>query len=231
MLKINQLSLTKSRGKILQDISFEIPLQRISLLLGKSGSGKTSLLRCIAQLEKGYQGDIIYLDQSLKDLSPQERCRVMGFVPQSYALFPHMTVLENCTQPLKLLGEPKETALQKAQQILESLDIGLLANRRPHELSGGQQQRVAIARALVLSPSFLLLDEPTSALDPENTDRLIRILEQLQIEGKGIIIATHDQAFAEKILDRAIFLEQGSLLERYDKHEPLTGKLQVFLDL
>lgn len=231
MLKINQLSLTKSRGKVLQDISFELPLQRISLLLGKSGSGKTSLLRCMAQLEKGYEGDILYLDQRLKDLSPQERCRVVGFVPQSYALFPHMTVLENCTQPLKLLGEPQETALQKALQILNSLDMGRLANRRPHELSGGQQQRAAIARALVLNPSFLLLDEPTSALDPENTDRLIRILGQLQQQGKGIIIATHDQAFAEKILDRAIFLENGSLLEYYEKSQVLTGKLQEFLNL
>lgn len=231
MLKIKELSLTKSRGKVLQGISLEIPLQRISLLLGKSGSGKTSLLRCIAQLEKGYEGEITHLDQNLTDLSPQERCRVMGFVPQSYALFPHMTVLENCTQPLKLLGETKESASQKARQILDSLDIGLLASRKTHELSGGQQQRVAIARALVLNPSFLLLDEPTSALDPENTERLMRILEQLQQQGKGLIIATHDQTFAEKILDRAIFLENGMLIEHYDKSQPFTGKMQEFLNL
>jgi ABC-type polar amino acid transport system ATPase subunit len=228
MLNVKQLSLKKSRGKVLQEISFEIPSKRISLLLGKSGSGKTSLLRCIAQLEK-YEGDVLYRDQKLSDLPPKERCRVIGFVPQSFALFPHMTILDNCAQPLRLIGESKEMADQKALQTLDSLDMGTFADRKPHELSGGQQQRAAIARALVLNPSFLLFDEPTSALDPENTELLIQILARL--EGKGIIIATQDMAFAAKILDRAFFLENGLLLEHYDKTQPLSSKLQQFLSL
>jgi len=228
MLNIKQLSLAKSRGKVLQEISFEIPSKRTSLLLGKSGSGKTSLLRCIAQLEK-YEGEVLYRDQRLSDLPSQERCRVIGFVPQSFALFPHMTILDNCAQPLRLLGEAKESAYKKALQTLDSLDMGAFADRRPHELSGGQQQRAAIARALVLNPSFLLFDEPTSALDPENTELFIQILQQL--EGKGIIIATQDMAFAARILDRAFFLENGCLLEQYDKTQLLPGKLQQFLSL
>lgn len=228
MLNIKKLSLSKSRGKVLQDISFEIPSKRTTLLLGKSGSGKTSLLRCIAQLEK-YEGNVLYHDQKLSDLPSKERCRVIGFVPQSFALFPHMTILDNCSQPLRLIGESKEAAYQKALQTLDSLDMGTFADRRPHELSGGQQQRAAIARALVLNPSFLLFDEPTSALDPENTDLFINILARL--EGKGIIIATQDIAFAVKILDRAFFLENGLLLEHYDKTQPLSCKLQQFLSL
>ncbi len=229
MLKINNLFLSKNKGKILQDISLEIPQKKLTLLLGKSGSGKTSLLRCIAQLEKEYLGEVLYQGQKLSAMPPQERCRVLGFVPQSFALFPHMTILDNCAQSLRLLGDSKESAYEKVQKTLDLLDMGKFALRRPHELSGGQQQRVAIARALVLNPSFLLFDEPTSALDPENTELFIEILKNF--EGRGIIIATQDMAFAAKVLGRAFFLENGSLIEQYDGTKPLSpeSKLGQFL--
>ncbi len=226
MLKIKKLSL----GNILREISLEIPEKRITLLLGKSGSGKTTLLRCIAHLEKEYTGEIEYLGQKLSSLSPQERCRVLGFVPQSFALFPHMTILDNCAQSLRLQGESKESAYEKTLKMLDSLDMGKFANRKPHELSGGQQQRAAIARALVLDPAYLLFDEPTSALDPENTELLIGILQEFK--GKGILIASQDMAFASKILDRAFFMENGSLIEHYDRseHFSLESRLGRFLD-
>ncbi len=229
MLKIKKLSL---KG-ILQEISLEIPEKRITLLLGKSGSGKTTLLRCIAHLEKEYTGEIEYQEQKLSSLSPQERCRVLGFVPQSFALFPHMTILDNCAQSLRLLklqGASKESAYEKAQTMLDSLDMGTFAGRKPHELSGGQQQRAAIARALVLDPAYLLFDEPTSALDPENTELFIEILREFK--GKGILIASQDMAFASKILDRAFFMENGALIEQYERSEHLSleSKLGQFLD-
>lgn len=226
MLKINKLSL----DNILREISLEIPEKRITLLLGKSGSGKTTLLRCIAHLEKKYSGEIEYQGQKLSLMTPQERCRVLGFVPQSFALFPHMTILDNCAQSLRLLGESKEAAYAKVQKMLDSLDMGKFSNRRPHQLSGGQQQRAAIARALVLDPAFLLFDEPTSALDPENTELFIEILRELK--GKGILIASQDMTFASKILDRAFFMENGALIEQYDGSAPLStdSKLGSFLD-
>lgn len=222
MLKVKHLSM----GTILQEVSLEIPENRITLLLGKSGSGKTTLLRCIAHLEKNYTGEILYQGRPLSDLSAKERCCALGFVPQSFALFPHMTLLDNCAQPLKLQGDT--SAKVKALKMLDSLDIGAFADRKPHELSGGQQQRGAIARALVLDPAYLLFDEPTSALDPENTELFIEILRQFN---KGILIATQDMAFAAKVLDRAFFMENGALIEYYESSSlPLEGRLGRFLD-
>jgi ABC-type polar amino acid transport system ATPase subunit len=228
MLKVKNLSLVKSRGNVLQDISLEIPEKRISLLLGKSGSGKTSILRCIAQLENPYIGEIVINEQPVKAMNSRERSQAIGFVPQFFALFPHLRIRDNCLQPLRLTGLSKEAAEKKVDATLESLNIGNLADRKPHELSGGQQQRAVIARALVLDPSFLLFDEPTSALDPENTELFIGILRQLR--SKGIIIASQDMAFAAKVLDRAFFMENGELLERYDGGLlPLESKLGQFL--
>jgi len=224
MLNIKNLSLSKQRRKesiqILQKISFDIPKNRISLLLGKSGSGKTSLLRCIAQLEKGHDGEILYKSVGVHQLGAKERCQIIGFVPQSFALFPHLTILDNCAQPLRLLlGAKKRDAYLKVEEVLSSLDMLQFIHARPHELSAGQQQRVAIARALVLNPSFLLFDEPTSALDPENRDLFIAIVQKLSGEGRGVIISTHDMVFAAKILDRALFMEGGLIVETHDIQE------------
>jgi ABC-type polar amino acid transport system ATPase subunit len=226
MLKVKKLSL----GNILREISLEIPEKRITLLLGKSGSGKTTLLRCIAHLEKNYTGEILYQEQTLSSMSSQERCRVLGFVPQSFALFPHMTILDNCAQSVRLQGDSKESADEKVLKMLNSLDMGKFANRKPHELSGGQQQRAAIARAVVLDPAYLLFDEPTSALDPENTELFIEILREFK--GKGILIASQDMSFAAKVLDRAFFMENGVLIEQYNGLEPLSleSRLGRFLD-
>lgn len=215
MLLIKKLSLVKKNRPILQEISCGISKGKITFLLGESGSGKTSFLRCLAQLEPSYQGKVSYLGQQLSDLSPRERARHVGFVAQSYTLFPHMNAWENCIHPLRTVhGYSKFAAQEKVKNVLVKLQMDSYASLYPHQLSGGQQQRVAIALALVLDPLFLLLDEPTSALDPENTDRLACILQTLQKEGTGVVVSSHDRGFARKILDAVFFLQAGVLVEQ-----------------
>ncbi|MCB1072878.1 MAG: amino acid ABC transporter ATP-binding protein [Chlamydiales bacterium] len=226
MLSIKSLTFPKR----LQNISITIFSGQVTLLLGKSGSGKTSLLRCIAQLEKEYSGEINYQKQSLKNLSPQKRCQLIGFMSQSYDLFPHMTVFQNCAQPLskqKLFSnlEIKEQVIS----MLKKFDIEFLSKRMPYQLSGGQKQRVALARTLLLNPSFILLDEPSSALDPENTQILIQLIRESKQSGVGWIISTQDMEFAKKVLDQAYFLEEGRVAECYSFPLPLNSKLKEFL--
>jgi len=220
MLEIKNLSLNKRGRSILNKISLQILPGRSTLLLGKSGSGKTSILRCLSQVEQKYEGEIISGAAHLKLFSPRQRCRILGFVPQAFALFPHLNVLENCACPLKiLLKKSKSEARAEAREVLQSLGMQEFEKARPHELSGGQQQRVAIARALMLKPAYLLLDEPTSALDPENTEILVKILEDLKSQGTGIVVSSQDMTFARKMLDRVVFLEHGSVVERWDFQE------------
>jgi polar amino acid transport system ATP-binding protein len=220
MLEVKNLSVVKRKGeKILKSVSVTIPLGRITLLLGKSGSGKTTLLRCMAQLERDYSGEIWNGGQNI------------GFVPQNYALFPHLSALENCVQP-RSLRVGKQQAREEAEKMLGEFGMGAYGNAYPHELSGGQQQRVAIARSLMLEPSLLLLDEPTSSLDPANTDLLIGVIQRLKGEGKGLVISSQDMGFAAKILDRTYFLEDGLIVETYDsgKDFVVPDKVCSFID-
>ncbi len=233
MLKMNELSLTKQRP-ILHRISFESAPEEITLLLGKSGSGKTSLLRCIAQLEAISEGTISYFGRSLSSLSPNERCQAIGFVPQFFSLFPHMTVLENCIHPLRRLFKmSKHKATDLAKERLSSLSMESFEKAYPHELSGGQKQRVAIARTLLLNPCYLLLDEPTSALDPENTKRLIDILRTIKQEKKGVIVSSQDMPFAKEIFDQALFFEEGHIIQQHQIGAPLDSESRIgkFFDL
>ncbi len=227
MLKVKNISLLKKNESktliILNDISIELPRNGITLLLGKSGSGKTSLLRCIAQLEKGYTGTIVCDDEDISKYPAPMRSQKLGFVSQSYALFPHMDVIKNCAHPL-LITHNKKVAYDIAESILNTLDMGKYKRSKPHELSGGQQQRVAIARALSLDPNYLLFDEPTSALDPENTKLLIDIIRKLRAAGKGVIIASQDMEFSRRILENAYFLENGELVEKYTSRDETPNK-------
>lgn len=210
MLQVNKLSLRKKEKEILKGFSFTFSKEKCILLLGKSGSGKTSILRCIAQLDQGYTGDILFDGNDVGAFPMKERGRLIGFVSQSYALFPHMNGLQNCTHPLRtVLRLSKHEAKARAEKILDSLGMLQYAYSFPRELSGGQKQRIAIARSLALNPHFILFDEPTSALDPENTRLLIEIIRSLKVRGKGVIVATQDMEFAEAIFDTILFLEEG----------------------
>ncbi|MBS0620523.1 MAG: amino acid ABC transporter ATP-binding protein [Verrucomicrobia bacterium] len=224
MLKVKNLSLCKSRP-ILQNLSLDLPKGRVTLLLGKSGSGKTSLLRCLAQLETAYQGEISYEGKSLRELAPKERAQLIGFIPQSFPLFLHQNVLDNCAAALRVVfGVPKQEAYARVGEVLCELDIDKLALSLPHELSGGQQQRASIARALVLNPQFLLFDEPTSALDPENTERFVKVIRALVAGGTGVVISSQDMRLASQLLDLAYFLEEGILTDGERIHQFLECK-------
>ncbi|MCB1084997.1 MAG: amino acid ABC transporter ATP-binding protein [Chlamydiia bacterium] len=237
MLTIDALSLTKTlndkRIEILKEVSFSAWAGQVTLLLGKSGSGKTSLIRCVAHLENEYAGQVTYSGEPLAALSPRKRCKVLGYVSQSYGLFPHMSVLKNCMQPLLQQGQmSKREVKDKVMEIFKKFGIEAIANAYPGQISGGQKQRVALARTLLLDPPFVLLDEPTSALDPENTQILVDYIQEWKEQGIGWLISTQDVTFAKKLLENVLYLEEGALVERYSVSEkiPCGEKMDAFLN-
>lgn len=201
----------------LESISFTVEEGRITQFLGASGSGKTTLLKCVANLETCWQGEITYKGRPIREMSPRDRASHIGFVSQSFDLFPHMDVITNCAHPQEhVLKRPKEQALAKARQELSHLGIKELMHRFPHELSGGQKQRVSIARALCMNSRLLLLDEPTSALDPHSSRTLVDLLQGLNKEGVTIALSTHDMTFSRHLLDKVYFMRYGSIVEELD---------------
>lgn len=216
MLTINNLYLKKGSPskQILQGISVSFPQGEISLLTGKSGAGKSSLLRCMAQLETTYEGQVLFNRQSLKNLKASRRAQTLSYITQGYALFPHLTALDNCSQPLQVAARMQVAeARQKARAVMHSLGMAEYASAYPCELSGGQQQRIAIARALALNPQILLLDEPSSALDPDNSAQLAKILKDLAAQGKTIVVSTQDMLFAEELQASSYRIDNGRLIE------------------
>lgn len=202
MLTAKNLTVKKKSRYILQDINICFEKASIGTLLGKSGSGKSTLLRTLSGLETGYEGTIFYEDEDIRNMKAEKRATKLGFIMQSYALFPHMTVLQMCMMPLQVvLKMQASVAKKRALDILSSFDMQDFALRYPKTLSGGQRQRVAIAQACALQPSMLLLDEPTSALDSQNAQILAKLLRELKNRGTGIIVATHDEQFARQISD------------------------------
>ncbi|MBM3886632.1 amino acid ABC transporter ATP-binding protein [Candidatus Dependentiae bacterium] len=220
---INITQLTKKRSNknvqktVLSNVTCAINSNRITLLVGPSGSGKTTLLRCIAGLEQLDEGSITIQNKPLKELSNAERAGKIGFVFQNYSLFPHLSVLENCIQPLLVTkGIDRQKAVKKALPLLKQLGIETLQDFYPRQLSGGQQQRVALARTLCLEPQAILLDEPTSALDPENTVILSTILQKLTKQNVAIIISSQDVPFIKSIAEKICLLEEGKLMAETD---------------
>lgn len=235
MVITHNLSLRYSRKEslILNDVSITFPAGRITVLLGKSGAGKTSLLRSIAGLEKPIHGSILIDGKDLSKMPCSQRARNVGIVFQQFNLFPHLTVLQNCMQPLMVNNAIfEDEARTKALAYLKMVEMEALAHRYPMQLSGGQQQRVAIARALCLEPQVLLLDEPTSALDPANTKSLQRLLQQFAAQGLALVISSHDMEFVRNILDRAYLIENGNIIDYYDKKNSMVNsgsKINRFL--
>nr|WP_281374708.1 amino acid ABC transporter ATP-binding protein [Aureimonas mangrovi] len=189
------------------------------VLCGPSGSGKSTLIRCINQLEPVQKGRIV-VDGIELTAGPKEVDAVrrdVGMVFQQFNLFPHMTVLENCTlAPMKVRGVSKAQAQETARKYLARVRIPEQADKYPAQLSGGQQQRVAIARALCMNPKIMLFDEPTSALDPEMVKEVLDTMIDLANEGMTMMCVTHEMGFARKVADRVIFMDKGEIVEVND---------------
>lgn len=199
---------------VLRDFSVDFNQEGVTVLLGPSGTGKSTLLRCINGLETIDKGDILVDGMSVNDKHSIRKIReTCGMVFQQTVLFPHLDVLENLMMaPRKLLNMSKKDAQDKGRMMLDK--VGLLSKEKAHhnELSGGEQQRIAIARALMMNPKALLLDEITSALDPEMTSEVLHILENLAQEGVCMLAVTHEMAFARHVASRILFMEKGSLV-------------------
>ncbi|PGS46768.1 amino acid ABC transporter ATP-binding protein [Bacillus sp. AFS041924] len=215
MLKVNNLIKQFNKQTVLNEVSFEVNKGEIVTLLGPSGAGKTTILRCINGLES-FDGGSIEIDgqiiKSKKDLLNVRK--TVGLVFQNYNLFPHKTVIENIIEaPILALGMNKEEASKRAMNLLDQVGLSDKANSYPYELSGGQQQRVAIARACALQPKILCFDEPTSALDPELTNGIAEIMKSLAKGGMSILVITHDMEFAKNVSTRTLLVKEGKVTE------------------
>lgn len=208
MLQVKNLNKSFGDNKVLNNVNFEVKSGEICVLLGKSGVGKTTILRCINGLENFDDGEIIVDNYVMKDKSHIIKNRnKIGMVFQNFNLFPHMTVLENIiSAPIHVLKKQKEESIEEAKEILKIVDLEDKINSYPYELSGGQCQRVAIARACALTPKVLCFDEPTSALDVESIDKVSNIIKDLKAKGLAILIITHDIGFANNISDKIIVI-------------------------
>ncbi len=228
---------------VLHGIDLQVEEGEVVAIIGPSGSGKTTLLRCINLLEQPESGSVrvgnITIDAT-RSVGQQKRAirelrQHVGFVFQNFNLFPHRTVLENIIEgPVIVKGEPKEEALARARELLAKVGLSGKENSYPRRLSGGQQQRVAIARALAMRPDVILFDEPTSALDPELVGEVLNTIRQLAQERRTMVIVTHEMSFARDVADRAIFMDQGRIVEQGAAKtlfaEPQQARTQQFLE-
>lgn len=221
---------------VLKNIDLEVSDGEKIVICGPSGSGKSTLIRCICKLEDHQRGTIQVLGTELNDdvANIDEIRREVGMVFQQFNLFPHMTVMENCTLAQILVRrKSRKEAEDIALTFLEKVRIPEQANKYPGELSGGQQQRVAIARSLCMSPEIMLFDEPTSALDPEMISEVLDVMVSLAEEGMTMVCVTHEMGFARRVADRVIFMDQGEIVEQNDPtnffDHPKNDRTKLFL--
>lgn len=214
MLKIVDLKKKFGQVDVLKGISFQIDDGKIGVVLGKSGAGKTTLIRCINGLESFDSGKIILDDVEIMSINDMKEIRgQIGMVFQNFNLFPHLTVLENIIEsPVRVFGRNKDEVVKEALDLLEMVDLLDKKDHYPHQLSGGQQQRVAIARSCALKPKVLCFDEPTSALDKENIQKVEEIIRNCKRMGMTILIITHDTVFAQEIADKTLNISEGLLV-------------------
>ncbi len=221
---------------VLRDIDLTVYRGERIVVAGPSGSGKSTLIRCINRLEEHQKGDIIVdgteLTSDLKNIDKVRR--EVGMVFQHFNLFPHLTILENCTlAPIWVRKTPKKEAEEIAMHFLEKVKIPEQALKYPGQLSGGQQQRVAIARSLCMKPRIMLFDEPTSALDPEMISEVLDTMVELAEEGMTMIVVTHEMGFARKVANRVIFMDAGQIVEQNEPEEffnnPQNERTKLFL--
>ncbi len=235
-IQISSMNKWYGEFHVLRDIDLTVYKGERIVICGPSGSGKSTLIRCINRLEEHQKGDILVegipLTNDLKKID--EIRREVGMVFQHFNLFPHLTVLENCTlAPIWVRKMPKKDAEEIAMKFLKRVKIPEQALKYPGQLSGGQQQRVAIARALCMSPKIMLFDEPTSALDPEMVKEVLDTMVGLAEEGMTMLCVTHEMGFARQVANRVIFMDQGQIVEQNEPNEffsnPKSDRTKLFL--
>ena len=221
---------------VLRDLNLEVATGERIVICGPSGSGKSTLIRCINRLEVHQKGDIVVDNIELSDdLKNIEKIRSeVGMVFQHFNLFPHLSVVENCTVgPIWVRQIPKAQAEELAMDYLKRVKIPEQAHKFPGQLSGGQQQRVAIARALCMQPKIMLFDEPTSALDPEMIKEVLDVMIELAESGMTMLVVTHEMGFANRVADRVIFMDDGQIIEEKPPAEffnnPENERTKLFL--
>ena len=222
--------------QVLKDINLEVKAKEKIVVCGPSGSGKSTLIRCINRLEEHQKGNIVVdgteISEDTKNIE-QVRAEV-GMVFQQFNLFPHLSILDNCTlAPIWVKKMSKKKAEELALNQLEQVQILDQAQKFPGQLSGGQQQRVAIARALCMEPKIMLFDEPTSALDPEMIKEVLDVMVNLAKQGMTMIVVTHEMGFAKEVADSMIFMDEGKIVEKAGTNDffanPKSDRTKLFL--
>ncbi len=239
MIKLNNIHKSFGDTDVLKGIDIEIEHGEIIVIIGSSGTGKSTLLRCVNFLELAEKG-VITIDDVSVNTEKHTKADVLalrrktGFVFQNYALFAHMTARQNIAEGLiTVRGWKKEPALKRAQAILDDIGLGNKGDSYPSALSGGQQQRVGIGRAMAFQPELLLFDEPTSALDPEWVGEVLTLMKSLAAQKQTMLVVTHEMQFAKEVADRVIFMADGHIIEQGSPQDifghPQDPKLQKFL--
>lgn len=236
LIKVNGLSKSFGDLEVLKGIDAEIKRGDVMVVIGASGSGKSTFLRCLNLLEEPTSGTITFAGTDITDPSVNinKHRQKMGMVFQQFNLFPHKTVLKNMTLgPVKLLKQSKKEAEENAMRLLQRVGLAEKANAYPGQLSGGQKQRVAIVRALAMNPDVMLFDEPTSALDPEMVGEVLEVMKQLAAEGMTMVVVTHEMGFAREVGTDIVFVDDGVIVEQGNPKDffnnPKNPRLKDFL--
>mgnify|MGYP003324450396 CR=1 FL=1 len=236
IIQIKEMNKWFGDFQVLKNINLDVEKNKKIVVCGPSGSGKSTLIRCINRLEEHQEGSIVVdgteLTEETKNIE-QIRAEV-GMVFQQFNLFPHLSILDNCTlAPIWVKKMPKKEAEELALKHLERVQILDQAQKYPGQLSGGQQQRAAIARALCMEPKIMLFDEPTSALDPEMIKEVLDVMVNLAKQGMTMIVVTHEMGFAKEVADQMIFMDEGMIVEKADTKEffanPKSDRTKLFL--
>ena len=236
LIKVENLHKSFGKLEVLKGINAEIDKGDVMVVIGASGSGKSTFLRCLNLLEEPTGGTITFEGVDITDskVDINKHRQKMGMVFQQFNLFPHKTVLKNLTLgPTKLLKQSKKEAEANAMRLLERVGLADKANAYPNQLSGGQKQRVAIVRALAMNPDVMLFDEPTSALDPEMVGEVLEVIKQLAKEGMTMVVVTHEMGFAREVGTEVVFVDEGVIVEQAPPKEffenPKNPRLKDFL--
>jgi general L-amino acid transport system ATP-binding protein len=236
IIQINNMNKWFGDFQVLKDINLDVEKNKKIVVCGPSGSGKSTLIRCINRLEEHQKGSIIVDGTELtEDTKNIEQIRAeVGMVFQQFNLFPHLSILDNCTlAPIWVKKMPKKQAEELALKQLKQVQIDDQAHKYPGQLSGGQQQRCAIARALCMEPKIMLFDEPTSALDPEMIKEVLDAMVSLAKAGMTMIVVTHEMGFAKEVADEVIFMDEGMIVEKANTKEffasPKSDRTKLFL--